>query len=153
MLTQPVRAVPNFRSCLASVVASSAPPFIYPAVRRGAMPAAQPMTPTPEQPIDVKRVLMDRARRHAERDGLPSDRPVLPRLLGFLLAVMVMGVLLLAFDRFLASMQRFLALPIVDPEPPAAGPAPVPQSVPAYVVPVDPQVPADAEVTELPPAG
>jgi len=97
------------------------------------------MTPTPEQPIDVKRVLMDRALRHAERDGLPSDRPVLPRLLGFLLALAVMGVLLLAFDRFLASMQRFLALPIVDPEPATTPvPATVPESIPAYVVPVEP---------------
>ena len=109
------------------------------------------MTPTPEQPIDVKRVLMDRARRHAERDGLRSDRPVLPRLLGFLLALVVMGVLFLAFDRFLASMQRFLALPIVDPEPPTATPAPVPESMPAYVVPVEPEVPAEAGATGVPP--
>jgi len=112
------------------------------------------MTPTPEQPIDVQRVRLDRALRHAERDGLPSDRPVLPRLLGFLLALAVMGVLLLAFDRFLASMQRFLALPIVDPEPSTATPAPatLPESVPAYVVPVDPEVPVEAGVTEIPPA-
>jgi hypothetical protein len=113
------------------------------------------MTPTPEQPIDVKRVLMDRARRHAERDGLPSERPVLPRLLGFLLALVVMGVLLLAFDRFLASMQRFLALPIVDPEPATSSaapvPAPVPESIPAYVVPVEPETPAEAEAREVPP--
>jgi hypothetical protein len=111
------------------------------------------MSPTPEQPIDVKRVLMDRALRHAERDGLPSDRPVLPRLLGFLLALAVMGVLLLAFDRFLASMQRFLALPVVDPAPSTAIPAPAPESVPAYVVPVDPEVPTEAEVPVSPPAG
>jgi len=109
------------------------------------------MTPTPEQPIDVKRVLMDRARRHAERDGLPSDRPVLPRLLGFLLALVVMGVLFLAFDRFLASMQRFLALPIVDPQPLTATPAPAPESMPAYVVPVEPEVPTEADATEVPP--
>jgi hypothetical protein len=111
------------------------------------------MSPTPEQPIDVKRVLMDRALRHAERDGLPSDRPVLPRLLGFLLALAVMGVLLLAFDRFLASMQRFLALPVVDPASSTATQAPAPESVPAYVVPVDPEAPAEAEVPVSPPAG
>jgi hypothetical protein len=110
------------------------------------------MTPEPDQPIDIRRVLMDRARRDAERDGLPSDRPVLPRLLGFLLALVVMAVLLLAFDRFLASMQRFLALPIVDPQPSTATPAPVPESVPAYVVPVEPEVPAEGEAAEVPPA-
>jgi len=111
------------------------------------------MTPTPEQPIDVKRVLMDRARRHAERDDRPLERPVLPRLLGFLLALAVMGVLLLAFDRFLASMQRFLVLPIVDPEPSTAAPAPAPESMPAYVVPVEPEVPAEPEAPGSPPAG
>jgi hypothetical protein len=105
------------------------------------------MTPTPEQPIDVKRVLMDRARRHAERDGLRSDRPVLPRLVGFLLALAVMVVVLLAFDRFLASMQRFLALPIVDPEPSTSAPAPVtaPESIPAYVVPAEPEASTESE--------
>ncbi len=111
------------------------------------------MTTTPEQPIDVNRVLMDRARRHAERDGLPSDRPVLPRLVGLLLALVVMGVLLLAFDRFLASVQRFLALPIVDPEPSTSTPPPATESMPAYVVPVDPEVPDEAEAPEVPPSG
>jgi hypothetical protein len=84
---------------------------------------------------------------------LPSDRPVLPRLLGFLLALAVMGVLLLAFDRFLASMQRFLALPVVDPEPAksASAPAPVPESIPAYVVPVEPELPVEAETPGVPP--
>lgn len=93
------------------------------------------MTQTPDSPIDVKRVLMDRARRHAERDALPSERPALPRVVGFLLALLVMLVLLLAFDRFLASMQRFLDLPVVDPEPATTEP------MPAFVVP-DEQPPA-----------
>ncbi len=112
------------------------------------------MTQNPEQPIDVKRVLMDRARRHAERDGLPTDRPLLPRLVGFLLAVAAMMVLLLAFDRFLASVQRFLALPIVDPEPSASAPAtaPVPESIPAYVVPVEPEASTEVEASGSPPA-
>ncbi len=117
------------------------------------------MSPTPEPPIDVKRVLMDRALRHAERDGSPADRPLLPRLLGFLLALAVMLVVLLAFDRFLASMQRFLALPIVDPEPSAtSAPATVPESVPAYVVPVEPapepgpEPESEAVTTEVPPS-
>ena len=78
---------------------------------------------------------MDRARRHAERDALPSDRPALPRVIGVLLALLVMMVLLLVFDRFLASMQRFLDLPVVDPEPSTTEP------MPAFVVPEDPPSP------------
>jgi hypothetical protein len=102
-------------------------------------PAPQPMTPTPEPPIDVKRVLMDRALRHAERDSTPAHRPVLPRLVGLFLALAVMLVVLLAFDRFLASVQRFLDLPVGDPEPTATEPVvtepPVTDPMPAYVVP------------------
>jgi hypothetical protein len=87
------------------------------------------MTETPEPAPDVQRALMDRARRSAERDNEPARRPVLPRLVGMVLALVVVVVVLFAFDRFLASMQRFLGLPVVDPEPPVTEP------MPAYVVP------------------
>jgi hypothetical protein len=87
------------------------------------------MTPTPEEPIDVQRVLMDRARHMAERDLVREKRPLLPRLVAFGLAVLVVGVVLFAFDRFLASMQRFLGLPVTDPEPSVTEP------LPAYAVP------------------
>ena len=89
------------------------------------------MTQSPEEPIDVQRVLMDRAKRMAERDQEPHERPLLPRLLGLGLALVVVVVVLFAFDRFLASMQRFLALPVTDPEPSVTEP------LPAYVVPDD----------------
>jgi hypothetical protein len=89
------------------------------------------MTQSPEEPIDVQRVLMDRAKRLAERDQQPHDRPLLPRLVGLALALIVVVVVLFAFDRFLASMQRFLGLPVVDPEPSVTEP------LPAYVVPDD----------------
>ena len=89
------------------------------------------MTETPEPAPDVQRALMDRARRSAERDNEPTRRPLLPRLLGLVLALVVVVVVLFAFDRFLASMQRFLGLPVVDPEPAATEP------MPAYVVPED----------------
>lgn len=91
------------------------------------------MTPSPEEPIDVQRVLMDRAKRMAERDQQPHERPLLPRLVGLGLALIVVVVVLFAFDRFLASMQRFLGLPVVDPEPSVTEP------LPAYVVPDDPE--------------
>lgn len=100
------------------------------------------MHQSPEETPDVERVLMDRARRLAERHGERVERPVLPRLVGLLLAVVVVVVVLFAFDRFLASMQRFLGLPVVDP----AGAAP--ETIPAYVVPADP--PADGEPRDGP---
>lgn len=101
------------------------------------------MTQSPEEPIDVQRVLMDRAKRMAERDQQPRERPLLPRLVGLGLALIVVVVVLFAFDRFLASMQRFLALPVTDPEPSVTEP------LPAYAVPTEPeatgeQAPADA---------
>ena len=89
------------------------------------------MTQSQEEPIDVQRVLMDRAKRMAERDQLPHERPLLPRLVGLGLALVIVVVVLFAFDRFLASMQRFLSLPVTDPEPSVTEP------LPAYVVPDD----------------
>jgi hypothetical protein len=97
------------------------------------------MPETPDQAPDVQRALMDRARRSAERDNARIRRPILPRLVGFVLALVVSAVVLFAFDRFLASMQRFLGLPVVDPEPAATQPVvtepPVTDPMPAYVVP------------------
>jgi hypothetical protein len=92
------------------------------------------MTQSPEEPIDVQRVLMDRAKRMAEQDKQPHERPLLPRLVALGLALIVVVVVLFAFDRFLASVQRFLALPVTDPEPSVTEP------LPAYVVP-DEQLP------------
>lgn len=102
------------------------------------------MPPTPEEPVDVQRALMDRARRLAERDQVADERPLLPRLVGVGLALLVVVIVLFAFDRFLASMQRFLALPITDPVPADSAP------VPAYVVPAEPA--AEPEPAPQPPA-
>ena len=92
------------------------------------------MSPTPQEPLDVQRVLMDRARRLAERDQERSERPLLPRLVGLALALLIVVIVLFAFDRFLASMQRFLALPVTDPQPSVTEP------LPAYAVPAEPEV-------------
>lgn len=89
------------------------------------------MTNGPESPPDVQRVLMDRARRSAERDSQRVHRPLAPRVVGLLLALAVVVVVLFVFDRFLASMQRFLGLPVTDPEPAVTEP------MPAYVVPAE----------------
>jgi hypothetical protein len=97
------------------------------------------MTETPDPVPDVQRALMDRALRSAERDNEPTRRAVLPRLAALLLALLVMLVVLFAFDRFLASMQRFLDLPVGDPEPATTEPVvtepPVTDPMPAYAVP------------------
>jgi len=94
-------------------------------------------SPDPEQPperqIDVQRVLMDRVRRQAERDQMQPERPLAPRLVGLALALLVVVIVLFAFDRFLASMQRFMDLPVTDPEPSVTEP------LPAYAVPAEPE--------------
>lgn len=103
------------------------------------------MTENPDQASDavqnIQRVLMDRARRGAERDNQRMQRAILPRLLATLLALVVVLVVLFAFDRFLASMQQFLDLPVVDPAPAATEPVatepPMTDPMPAYVVPED----------------
>jgi len=102
------------------------------------------MTESPQEPIDVQRALMDRARRMAERDAEPQERPLLPRLVGVGLALVVVVVVLFAFDRFLASMQRFLSLPVTDPEPAVTEP------LPAYVVP--PEAEQGSPTPEVDPA-
>jgi hypothetical protein len=105
------------------------------------------MPDDPQEPIDVQRVLMDRARRMAERDQERIERPIGPRLAGLALALVVVLVVLFAFDRFLASMQRFLSLPVTDPPPSATEP------LPAYAVPTEPEAPAPAEPASPPEAG
>jgi hypothetical protein len=105
------------------------------------------MTQAPQEPIDVQRVLMDRAKRLAEADHAPHERPLLPRLVGLGLALLIVVVVLFAFDRFLASMQRFLSLPITDPEPALTEPLPA-YSVPAEAgTPEEGVQPADGQAT------
>jgi len=74
------------------------------------------------------------------------ERPLLPRLVALALSLVVVVIVLFAFDRFLASMQRFLSLPVGEPE---AAPS---ETIPAYVVPA---VPTDgsppSEGSEQPP--
>jgi hypothetical protein len=103
------------------------------------------MTQTPPELPDVQRVLMDRARRMAERDLVPQERPLLPRVVALGLALLVVVIVLFAFDRFLASVQRFLAIPISDPSPGRTEPQP------AYVVPIEPGG-VEAAMPATPPA-
>jgi len=84
---------------------------------------------------------MDRARRQAERDQVQPERPLAPRLVGLALALLVVVIVLFAFDRFLASVQRFMDLPVTDPEPSVSEPLPVyvvePEAAPAPMPPAD----------------
>lgn len=103
------------------------------------------MSQNPNEPIDVQRILMDRARSLAERDQLPQEKPLAPRIVGLGLALLVVVVVLFAFDRFLAAMQRFMGVEVTAPAPAATEP------VPAYAVPAEPTpepVPGQAPATE-----
>jgi hypothetical protein len=75
--------------------------------------------PTPPQGPDsgngatpLQRVLMDRARMHAERDLVKPPRRPLQSVVALVLAIVVVTVILLGFSAFLASVQR--ALHVMD---------------------------------------
>lgn len=77
---------------------------------------------------DLNRLLMDRARAHAERDRARAPRRVIPMILGGLAAVGIVLVFLFGFDAFLTSMQKFLEVEVTDPAPEVTAP------MPAFVV-------------------
>jgi len=89
------------------------------------------MTQSQEEPIDGP--ARPDGSREADGGARPATARASPaaRLVGLGLALIVVVVVLFAFDRFLASMQRFLGLPVVDPEPSVTEP------LPAYAVPAD----------------
>jgi len=60
----------------------------------------------------LQRVLMDRARMHAERDLVKPPRRPLQSVIALVLAIVVVTVILLGFSAFLASVQR--ALHVMD---------------------------------------
>jgi hypothetical protein len=60
----------------------------------------------------LQRVLMDRARAHAERDLVKPPRRPVQAIVGMVLAIVVVTVILLGFSAFLASVQR--ALHVMD---------------------------------------
>jgi len=75
--------------------------------------------PTPPQGPDssngvtpLQRMLMDRARAHAERDLVKPPRRPVQTVIALVLAIVVVTVILLGFSAFLASVQR--ALHVMD---------------------------------------
>lgn len=64
-------------------------------------PAAHPASP-------LQRLLMDRARDHAERDAVNPPKRVVPMVVGCVLALGVVLAIGIGFDKFLAGVQRFM---------------------------------------------
>ena len=101
-----------------------------------------PTEPTDSRAHDrresVQRMLMERARREAERvDDRPRDW--LRHGVALVAALALVGVVLMGFDAFLTAMQKFMETQVVDPAPTPAEP------VQAYAV--------EGEVSPPPPAG
>lgn len=93
------------------------------------------MPERPEEHENLQRVLMDRARAHAERDKEPPQRHLFPLIAGALLALGLVLMVALGFDAFLESMQRVMEIGSEEEVP--AEPAPD-SPMPAYVVPEEP---------------
>jgi hypothetical protein len=82
-----------------------------------------------EQRLDVERALMARALASATRPAEKAPRRVLQHSIALALALLLVAVVLVGFDKFLTSMQKFMELKIEEPPPAATEP------MPAYVVP------------------
>jgi hypothetical protein len=82
----------------------------------------------------LQRILMDRARAHAERDLVKPPRRPVQAIVAMVLAIVVVTVILLGFSAFLASVQR--ALHVMDEqERVEAEKKQKREPMPAYVVP------------------
>jgi hypothetical protein len=95
----------------------------------------------------VERALMDRFRAHADRPPDEKPRRILQHSIALALALALVLAVLVGFDKFLTSMQKFMEIEIEERVPQAA-PAPgaeAGQAMPAFVVP--------PEVSPPPPAG
>jgi hypothetical protein len=94
----------------------------------------------------VERALMDRFRDQANRPEEKAPQRIVQHGIALALAVGLVLIVLLGFDKFLTSMQKFMEVEIQDSPPAASAPqAPqAEQSIPAFVVPADvsPQQPA-----------
>lgn len=91
------------------------------------------MTDSTEQRLAVERALMDRAHANATRQVEKPPRRLLQHVIALALALSIVAAVLLGFDRFLTSMQKFMELEVQPTAPAATDP------VPAYVVPAEPR--------------
>jgi hypothetical protein len=105
------------------------------------------MAHAPQDRESVERVLMDRARSQAERATLKLRRPLLQQVIALVLAAAVVAVVLLGFDAFLTSFQKFLEIGNRAPSPAATAPT---APMPAYVVPPEVSPPPQADQSPHP---
>jgi hypothetical protein len=84
---------------------------------------------------------MGRVRELRARDRIGADevrrRPWWPRILGLLLALVVVGTLALGLDAFLTAFQRLLNTP-AEPAPAQSGQPEESKTMPVFVVPEEP---------------
>jgi hypothetical protein len=100
-----------------------------------------------ERRATVERALMDRYRARADRPPDEKPRRLLQHAIALALALALVLTVLVGFDKFLTSMQKFMEIEIEERVPPAtpAQGAATEQAMPAFVVPSD--------VSPPPPAG
>jgi hypothetical protein len=81
---------------------------------------------------------MDRTRIHASREHEPPPR-LLRNTIGFAVTLALLAIVLLGLNAFLAAMQKYMDIKVVDPAPAPTEP------MPAYAVPaeISPPPPAD----------
>jgi hypothetical protein len=100
-----------------------------------------------EHRATVERALMDRFRARADRPPDEKPRRLLQHAIALGLALALVLAVLIGFDKFLTSMQKFMEIEIEERVPqaaPAQG-ATAEEPMPAFVVP--------SEVSPPPPAG
>ena len=87
------------------------------------------MSGSRDQPTELQRALMDRARLNMERDGEKHPRPIWPRIVGAVIAVGIVLALMTGFSKFLTSVQKVLELTVEEE------PAVTSEPMPVYSVP------------------
>ncbi len=104
------------------------------------------MNDATKQRAAVERALMDRARTQAARAREPSPRRYLQHTVALALALILVAFVMLGFDRFLTSLQKYMEVEITERAPGAASQtdAPAP-AIPAYVVPAEVSPPPSAD--------
>jgi hypothetical protein len=96
----------------------------------------------------MQRLLMDRAREHAERDAVKPPMRIVPIVVGFALALAVVLTIGTGFDKFLTGVQRFMH--IYDEMDRQEEVKRAKQPMPAFVVPGDDAAPAAPPETPPP---
>jgi hypothetical protein len=110
------------------------------------------MSDPSDQRQAVERALMDRFRDRAHQVPEKPPRPLLQQVIALLVSVALVILMLLGFDAFLTTVQKFMEIGAEQPVPAATVPAPT-DPIPAFVVPaeVSPPPPVDPDPRPSPP--